>query len=119
MSAIKETLKVASAGTGETLPVKGAVVRVQYEKDATSPYDSGATAKVEVMHQGFAGETILTGVSLNASGVWHPRSAAHGSDGSAIAGAFVPYFVADATVKVTVTGGGTDKTGSFLITFDT
>lgn len=120
MSFIKENVVVPSNdGAASTLEVAGTLVRIQYERDAIAPYDPGATFKVEVTHEGVEAEAALSAISLDASGIWHPASAAHQPDGTAITGAYVPYSLAGGSAKVTVTSGGTDKTGSFLITFET
>lgn len=114
-----ENLSVPADGSANGNPVRLALDRVQYQRRATGSYDNGATATVEIVQQdagGFDNVTVLADVSLDASALWRPRAAVHGSDGTVIANQWERHFLGNAYVQITVTGGGSGS-GDFLLTF--
>jgi hypothetical protein len=115
---LKETLTVTSAGSAQGNALRGRLVAVLFKRPASNAYDSGATATVSIVHEGFDDVPVLTGVSLNANAVWNPRSPVHGTDGAALAGQSTTHVLVDGRVKVAVSGGGTAKSGTFLLIFD-
>lgn len=113
-----EMISPAADDTAQGNAVRAAIDRVHYLRNGSNPYDAGATAVVEIIQEGIVAPVIiLTGVNLNASALWRPRTDVHDSVGAVIAGQVTRHVLAEARVRVTITGGGSGV-GTFLVTFD-
>lgn len=113
-----ETHTVPAGDSAQGGELRGRLAFVQYKRPASGAYAAGAVVAVDIVREGFQDVSVLTGVTLAANNLWRPRADVHDSAGAAIADQVTYHVLANARVRITVTGGGAGNTGEFLVAIE-